>query len=78
VWGYGVYGANVEIIAITEIYKMSVSVFLYLRDKITQPPISTVLDAVTERTASLLLSGELDNYHYDAVLPAEEEKIRYF
>jgi hypothetical protein len=62
----------VKVIAISKIYKES-QWFLVSVSQITQS--STLMDGqiVTERNISLLLLDELENDHYDAVLPVEEK-----
>jgi hypothetical protein len=46
---YGVYGGNVEITAISEIYKMSVNIYFVYARQITQPSTVAVCQFVTER-----------------------------
>jgi hypothetical protein len=45
--------------------------------QVTHPPSVIVGQVVTERTASLLFSGELDNEHYDDMLPLKEKLTGY-
>jgi hypothetical protein len=47
---------------------MSLSIHLKPEGRISQPP-TVIIQVLPERNASLLVSGELDNSHYDAVLP---------
>jgi hypothetical protein len=70
-----VYGSNVEITAVSEIYEVCVSINLVIEGHFIDPPI-VVGRVVTDSNASLLVSGETDNDHYDAFLLAEE-KIRW-
>lgn len=66
----GMHDVNVEIMAFSETYKVSVSVFLYLKAKSL---IHYVLWVVAERNMSVVFSDELDNGHYDVLLPVEEK-----
>jgi hypothetical protein len=55
--GNEVYGGNVEIIAITEICTVSVSVYFVYEGEITQPPTVTVGQVAIEKKVSLLING---------------------
>jgi hypothetical protein len=52
-----------------KIYKMSLSIHLTPEGQLSQPPTAITCQDLTERNASLLVSGELKNGHYDADLP---------
>jgi hypothetical protein len=64
-----VCNGNVKIKAITEIYKVSLSVYSASNDQITSS-----LAVVTGRNVSLFFHGEAENDHYDALLPIEEKQ----
>jgi hypothetical protein len=53
-----VYGGNIEVTAICEMYKMSVSVSFVSENKMTASPNTVVGQAVTQGDVSLLFSGE--------------------
>jgi hypothetical protein len=69
-------GCNIEIIPITEIYEVSVNIYLY-ECQITEPPAVIAGQVVTERTVCVLLTGELCNAYCDALMSAEK-KVEYF
>jgi hypothetical protein len=56
------FGGNVEIITISEIYKV-VTVYFIFGVQIIQPHTLTVRQAVTQRNLSLLDGGELNDNH---------------
>jgi hypothetical protein len=60
---------------VTESCEVSVSVCFVSGSHITPPTPVTVGEVVTERNASLLVSGELDNGYCDALLLVEEKQI---
>jgi hypothetical protein len=68
----GVYGGNGETVVFSEVYEVSISVSFAYEHQISQPP--TVIEGrvVTERLIPLLLSGELDNGHYNPPFSVEE------
>jgi hypothetical protein len=68
-----VYVNNVEIIAVSEIYKC-VSGFLMSEDPISQPPTVTVGQVAIERNVPLLFSGELDSGHCNVLLQVEKKE----
>jgi hypothetical protein len=45
--------------------------------RVTHPSSVVVWEVVTERNASLLFSGELDNEHHDDILPLKEKVTGY-
>jgi hypothetical protein len=76
---YSAYGGKVKTTTISEIYKVSISVYYVSESHITQLPFVLVGQVTTERNSSLLFSGELGNDKYDAPLPAEEkERLHIF
>jgi hypothetical protein len=68
----GVYVANVEIIAISKIYKVFVIVYLVTEGQVTQPPAVSVCQIVSKRNTILLSCGEIDNEHCYGLLPVKE------
>jgi hypothetical protein len=50
------YGVNIQITAISDIFKESGNVYLVTADKITQPPTVTYGHSVTEKKKSLFFS----------------------
>jgi uncharacterized protein (UPF0248 family) len=70
----GVYVVNVEIVSISEIYKVSVIVYFVTEGQITQPPAVRVCQIVSKRNTILLFGGELDNDHCYGLLPVKEKE----
>jgi hypothetical protein len=58
------YGGNVELIRISKIHYVSVSVYFVSESEMI-PPSNVIVDHVTER--NVLFGGKLDNNHYNAV-----------
>jgi hypothetical protein len=52
----GVYGGNVEIIATSDIFKVSASIYFVSQGKISQPFTVIVGQVVTERNAAVMVS----------------------
>jgi hypothetical protein len=73
----GMCGFNSEIIANTEIYEVSVSIYFLYECQITEPPTFIVGQVVSERTVSVLFTGELGNGYCDALMSAGK-KVKYF
>jgi hypothetical protein len=74
----GVHDGNVDITVFSEIYEVSVSVFLYLKTKSLIHCLLCIVGwFVAERNVSLVFTGDLDNGHYDALLSVED-KWSYF
>jgi serine kinase of HPr protein (carbohydrate metabolism regulator) len=69
-----VYDSNVEMVADSEICDVSVS-----EVQITQPPTVMVGQVISERNASVSISGEQDTGHCEAVVPVEgKERLGVF
>jgi hypothetical protein len=68
----GVYGGNVEIIAISEICKVSVTVCFVSYGQISQKLTVIVGQVVNERNLSLLFNSKLDKGHYEVALTTEK------
>jgi hypothetical protein len=77
-WITGLYGADIEIICISEIYQLSLNVYFVSGGQITQPPTVILGEVVTNGNVSPLFSSELAGGHYDAALPVEEKELWYF
>jgi hypothetical protein len=71
---YEVYSDNVQIIVLTEIYKVPVRICFAFEGRITPPPGVIFVRTVTERTPSPLFNVELDNCRYGAQLQVEEKE----
>jgi hypothetical protein len=65
---------NVERAANCDIYKLSVSVHFVPECQATQTSTVAAGQVMSERNASLLFTGELDNGHFDALLPVERNE----
>jgi hypothetical protein len=70
------YG-NVEIIDISKIHEVCVSVYFVSEGKSPTHSIYNFGQIVIEINVSLLFSDEMNNDHYDAMLPIEEREVRY-
>jgi hypothetical protein len=70
----GLYGDSIEVIVISDIYEASDSVYFASEEQITQQQTTVTGKGVTERNASLLVTGELENSFYDALLRDEERE----
>jgi hypothetical protein len=76
--GNEVCGANVEIIAITDIYGVSVSVYFVSGGEITHPPTVTVGQVVNERSANLPVAGKEKPEIFDEVCLQRRLFLRTF
>jgi hypothetical protein len=68
-----VYGGNMEITAVIEIYDKSVRICFESEDQFTQRSADVVGEVVTDRKVSVLDNGRLDGGYCDIILPAEEK-----
>lgn len=68
------FDSNDKIIAISEIWKVSVSVYSVFEGQITQSTSVIVGQAVNKRNVSLLFSHELKSCHCDVLFPVEERE----
>jgi hypothetical protein len=63
--GSEVYDDNVEIIAISEIYELSASVYFVSEGRITRPSIAAIGQVATERNFPLVrITGFMDFVHH--------------
>jgi hypothetical protein len=68
---------NVQIIAIGDIYRVSVSVYFIYEGQVTQ--LLTIMVNLWQGNVFLLISDELVNDHYNPLLSAEVTRgVRYF
>jgi hypothetical protein len=68
-----VYCGNVEIIAISGIYKVFVGVYFASEGQITEP-LTVMVQDVAVTKMSLLFNDGSDNGHYDEVFPVGKKK----
>jgi hypothetical protein len=65
-------------ILLSEMHKISVSIYLISESEIAQVPTVIAAKALIEGNVMLLFSCELDNDYCDAVLPVEEKSLKNF
>jgi hypothetical protein len=69
---------EVEVIAISEIYRVFVGVYFVSGGRITQPSPDIIGQVVTGRIAFLSIGGETDNGQCSALFSDKTKEVMYF